>query len=143
MEDSKDMTPEQVIEMLRSELSSEDKSQLERMLHNGCSIQEVIDHFLNRGVEDEREDKTDFQTKIEEMLDGKNLNDDEILALMRSQVDDATKLEIKAMLEKGYSKQDVIKHLLRNTKTEEEQQNDQARRLTTLFENQEMSEEEK
>merc|ERR1711970_218462 len=120
MEGQKDMSQEEIIDMLKSELGSEDKAQLEKMLKSGCSMQEVIEHFLNRGNESDSEEKTEFQTRMEEMMEGKNLNEDEILALMRSQVDDETKAEIKAMLDKGYTKQDVINHLLKNQKTSEE-----------------------
>merc|ERR1712098_171760 len=143
MEGSKDMSPEEIIDMLKSELGSDDKAQLEKMLKSGCSMQEVIDHFLNRGNESDTEEKTEFQTRMEEMMDGKNLNEDEILALMRSQVDDETKAEIKAMLDKGYTKQDVINHLLKNQKTSEEKERENARKLMSLFDDQEMSEQEK
>merc|ERR1711872_123478 len=129
MEGSKDMSPEEIIDMLKSELGSDDKAQLEKMLKSGCSMQEVIDHFLNRGNESDTEEKTEFQTRMEEMMDGKNLNEDEILALMRSQVDDETKAEIKAMLDKGYTKQDVINHLLKNQKTSEEKESKNARNV--------------
>merc|ERR1712079_921776 len=93
LESQKDMSPEQILEMMRSELGAEDKAQLERMLKNGCSVQEVIDHFVNRGNNENEvySEKTEFQSKIEELLEGKNLSEDEILALMRSQVDDETK----------------------------------------------------
>ena len=144
LEGQKDMSPSEILETLRSELGSEDKAQLEKMLKNGCSIQEVIDHFLNRGQsEAEYSDKTEFQSKIEELLEGKNLSDDEILALMRSQVDDETKAEIKAMLEKGYSKKDVINHLMKNVKTNEEKEKENAQKLMALFDDQEMTDEEK
>merc|ERR1712179_263361 len=142
LESQEDMSPTAILETLRSELGSEDKAQLEKMLKNGCSIQEVIDHFLNRGQSgEEYSDKTEFQSKIEELLEGKNLSDDEILALMRSQVDDETKAEIKAMLEKGYSKKDVINHLMKNVKTNEEKEKENAQKLA-LFDDQEMTDEE-
>merc|ERR1712042_106538 len=131
MEGSKDMSPEEIIDMLKSELGSDDKAQLEKMLKSGCSMQEVIAHFLNRGNESDTEEKTEFQTRMEEMMEGKNLNDDE------------TKAEIKAMLDKGYSKQDVINHLLKNQKTSEEKERENARKLMSLFDDQEMSEQEK
>ena len=116
MEEKKDMSPEEVVNMLREELGEEDKKQMEKMLKSGCSLQEVMDHFMNRGMEESLDEKTDFQKKMEQMLDGKNLNEDEVLALMRSQVDEDTKKEIAAMLAKGYSKQDVINHLMKNMK---------------------------
>ena len=144
LENQKDLSPEQKLDLLRSQLGAEDKAQMERMLKNGCSVQEVIDHFINRGHDnDSSDEKTEFQAKIEELLEGKNLSDDEILALMRSQVDDETKAEIKAMLEKGYSKKDVINHLMKNVKTNEEKEREAAKKLLALFDDQEMSDEDK
>merc|ERR1712228_665847 len=143
IEENKDMTPEQIMEMLRSELGADDKKQMDKMLKSGCSMQEVIDHFVNRGNESDTEEKTEFQAKMEEMMEGKNMNEDEILALMRSQVDDETKAEIKAMLEKGYTKQDVINHLMKNIKTSEEKERENAKKLMSLFDDQDMTEEEK
>merc|ERR1711970_76612 len=70
LEGAKDLSQEETIEMLRSELGAEDKAQLEKMLNHGCSMQEVIDHFLNRGNESDSDEKTEFQTKMEEMLEG-------------------------------------------------------------------------
>lgn len=145
LESQKGMSPEQILEMMRSELGAEDKAQLERMLKNGCSVQEVIDHFVNRGNNENEvySEKTEFQSKIEELLEGKNLSEDEILALMRSQVDDETKAEMKAMLEKGYSKKDVINFLMKNVKTNEEKEKENAKKLMALFDDQEMSDEDK
>merc|ERR1719412_1687155 len=60
LEKQKDLSPEEILELMRSELGAEDKAQLERMLKNGCSAQEVIDHFVKRGAQDPLcEDKTE------------------------------------------------------------------------------------
>merc|ERR1712096_181578 len=134
---------EEVIEHFMKKGKTKEQAQIEKMLNHGCSMQEVIDHFLNRGNESDSDEKTEFQARMEEMLEGKNLNEDEILALMRSQVDDETKAEIKAMLEKGYTKQDVINHLMKNIKTTEEKERENAKKLMSLFDDQDMSEEEK
>merc|ERR1711962_1540390 len=120
-----------------------DKKQMEKMLKSGCSMQEVMDHFMNRGMEEPTDEKTEFQKKMEQMMEGKNLNEDEVLALMRSQVDEETKKEIAAMLAKGYSKQDVINHLMKTMKTDEEKDREAVKKLQALFNDQDMSEEEK
>jgi len=113
----------------KEEAQKEKSEQMEKMLKSGCSMQEVMDHFMNRGVEEPTDEKTAFQKKMEQMLEGKNLNEDEVLALMRSQVDEETKKEIAAMLAKGYSKQDVINHLMKNIKTDEEKDREAVKNL--------------
>merc|ERR1719397_2232974 len=113
MEEKKDMSPEEVVNMLRDELGEEDKKQMEKMLKSGCSMQEVMDHFMNRGMEEPTDEKTEFQK------------------------------EMAAMLAKGYSKQDVINHLMKNMKTDEEKDREAVKKLEALFNDQDMSEEEK
>merc|ERR1719320_2435431 len=103
-------------EMMRSELGEEDKKQMEKMLKSGCSMQEVMDHFMNRGMEEPTDEKTEFQKKMEQMLEGKNLNEDEVLALMRSQVDEETKEEKVSMLGKQLNSEDQaqMEEMLKN-----------------------------
>merc|ERR1711936_903467 len=74
-EEAQNEKSEAMMEMLRAELGADDKKQLEKMLKSGCSMQEVIDHFLNRGNESDSEEKTEFQIKMEQLLDGKNPNE--------------------------------------------------------------------
>jgi len=144
MGNAENMDQDDAIEMIMNELGKEDRAQMEKMLASGCSKQEVIDHFLNRGKEDAgTELKTEFQEKMEELLAGKCLNDDEVLALMRGQLDEKGKEEIKEMLAKGYSKKDIINHLLKNTKTVEEKERENIEKLSAVFNDQNMSDEEK
>lgn len=141
-----DMSPTDILNLMKEELGSEDKKQIEKMLKSGCSMQEVIDHFLNRGAADADsmcDGKTEFQIKMEALIEGKNLNDEEILAMMRGQMDDKAKDEIKEMLAKGYSPRDIINYMLKNTKTEEEKLRETSQRLSRLFEDSDMTEEEK
>merc|ERR1719477_65731 len=109
MEEKKDQSPEEVVEMMRNELGEEDKKQMEKMLKSGCSMQEVMDHFMKRGMEEPTDEKKEFA----------------------------------AMLAKGYSKQDVINHLMKTMKTDEEKDREAVKKLQALFNDQDMSEEEK
>jgi len=145
LEGQEEMSQESMLEIIKNELGKQDQAQVEKMLASGCSMQEVIDHFLNRGKEEEKEQevKTDFQEKMEQMMEGKALNDDEMLAMMRGQLDDAGKDQIKEMLAKGYSKKDIINHLMRNTKTVDEKQRELTEKLRNMFDDQDISEDEK
>ena len=141
-----ELSQTEILELMKEELGHEDKKQMERMLKSGCSLQEVIDHFLNRGAKDSTSmetETTEFQLRINALTEGKNLSDEEILAIMRSQVDEKAKSEIKEMLAKGYSHRDIINHLLKTTKTAEEKQKENSQQLSKLFEDNDMSEEEK
>ncbi len=144
LESSEGMDQDAILDMMRGELGKADLAQLEKMLANGCSKQEVIEHFLNRGKDEEScIGKTEFQEKMEQLLDGKNLSDDEVLALMRGQLDEKGKKEIAEMLAKGYSKKDIIAHMMKNTKTEAEKQQEEVAKLANLFNENDFTEEEK
>lgn len=131
-----------VLDLMRSELSKEDRAQLEKMLASGCNPQEVIDHFLNRGKE-EIGTKTIFQLKMEELITGKGLNDEEVLAMMRGQLDEEVKQAIKDMMAKGYSSRDIINYLMRTVKTIEEKKQENMEKLSSLFDDHNMTEEDK
>merc|ERR1711972_548342 len=129
--EGKELSQAQIFELMKDSMDAESKKKMDQMLKSGMPLDEVIEHFLKKG-------KT-----MEQMMEGKNLNEDEVLALMRSQVDEETKKEIAAMLAKGYSKQDVINHLMKTMKTDEEKDREAVKKLQALFNDQDMSEEEK
>ena len=84
--DDHNMTEEDKVVMLEKQLSNEDKAQMEEMLRNGCSIEEVIGHFMNRSISPEKE-KSTFAKTIERLSEGKNLSQDEILLLISENLD--------------------------------------------------------
>ena len=145
LKDQKDASEESMLEMVKGELCKKDCAQIEKMLENGCSMQEVLDHFMNRGMEDETTEtqQTEFQTKMEKMFEGKKLNEDEMLAMMRGQLDEVGKEEMKAMLAKGYTKKDVINHMLKNTKTVYEKQRETEKKLEKMFQDENITDGEK
>merc|ERR1712098_792897 len=56
------MSEEEIKQILSSELSGKDKKKMDEMLKQGFSMEEVLDHFQNRGSENEA--KTELARKI-------------------------------------------------------------------------------
>jgi hypothetical protein len=89
------------------------RAQLDLMIKKGCSTQEIIEHFMNRDVSDEEGDeKTLFQKKMDELIGGKKLDSDQVLDLMMNELDDESVIQMNKMLQKGYTKEDVIKYFM-------------------------------
>merc|ERR1712228_1125847 len=140
--DDQEMSEQEKIMMLEKQLNNEDKAQMEEMLRRGCSIEEVIGHFMSRSESPDKE-KSDFAKNIEKLIEGKDLSVDDVLQLIEDQLDDESKKKMEEMLQKGYTKQDVVNHFMKNAKTKEEQMRETADKIKALMNDENMSEEHK
>ena len=109
------------------------------MLKKGCSTQEIIEHFINRDVSDEEtQEKTMFEKKMEELMDGKSLSDEQILDLMKHELDNDSVAQMEQMLERGYTKEDVIKYFMKHG----DDRNDFVQEMKKITEGSDLSKEE-
>merc|ERR1712212_461134 len=136
------MSNEEKLEMLAKQLNNKDKSQMEDMLKNGCSIEEVIGHFMNRSMSPSRE-KSSFAKNIERLSEGKDLSETEMLNLIQDNLDQESVDKMNEMLSKGYSKEDVINHFLKNAKTKDEQMKETADKIKALMSDNSMTDKDK
>ena len=132
------MSDDKIIDIMKSVLGPFDKTQVEDMLRRGCQTPEIVHLFLNRGKNPAK--KTEFAARMERLLNGQLLPPQEVLAIMRENLDDDSKESIDQLLKKGYTVQDVIEHMFKTGKTPEEKQREVAERMLHLLEG-DMSEE--
>jgi len=70
---------------------------------------------MNRDVSDEEiHEKTMFEKKMEELMSGKSLSDEQILDLMKHELDNDSVAQMEQMLQRGYTKEDVIKYFMKH-----------------------------
>merc|ERR1712088_1103022 len=108
------LSNDEILAILQLSMGDEDRAQLDLMLKRGCSTQEIIEHFMNRDVSDEETEKTLFQKKMDELMVGKNLDSDQVLDLMMNELDDESVIQMNQMLQRGYTKEDVIKYFMKH-----------------------------
>merc|ERR1712038_446258 len=108
------LSNDEILAILQLSMGDEDRAQLDLMLKRGCSTQEIIEHFMNRDVSDEETEKTMFEKKMEELMSGKTLSDEQILDLMKHELDNDSVAQMEQMLLKGYTKEDVIKYFMKH-----------------------------
>ena len=135
------LSPEEAFELLKTALDEADKAQVERMLAQGCSVQEIVSHFSNRGINTNTEE-SQLAVAVKRLSCGRALSPDQMLNLIEQQLSEDSKAEMAEMLKKGYSKQDVINHFMNHGKAAHEEQRDVANNLSVLINSDTMSDDE-
>merc|ERR1711892_699428 len=124
------MSEEEMKQILSSELSTKDKQRMEEMLKQGYSMEEVVDHFQNRGTDNEA--KTELAKKIKKLSGGKKLSNEDMIELIKDQLSDEGKKQMEEILKDGKSMKDVIDHFMSNGKTQEEEHREFGRKIYEL-----------
>merc|ERR1719317_1310920 len=123
---------EDVFNVMKSQLGAEDQKKIEEMLKKGMTMDQIINHFMKGGM-DEVQEETDFTKKMKELIGGKNLSEEEMLELMKSQLGEGSKAELEAMLAQGFSLQEVMDHFMKHGKTDEEEQRELQEKLEKMM----------
>ena len=123
---------EEVFNTLRDQLSKEDQAKIDELLKKGMSMDQIIKHFMKGGM-DEPEEDSEFTRKMKELMGGKDMNEEELLDLMKSQLGEGSKAELEAMLAQGYSLQDVMDHFMKHGKTQEEEETELKSKLGDMM----------
>ena len=123
---------EDVFNTMRAQLSDSDQAKVDEMLKKGMSMNDIINHFMKGGMDEVQEDN-EFTRKMKELIGGKDLNDEELLELMKSQLGDGSKAELEAMLAEGYSLQEVMDHFMKHGKTQEEEKEELKSKLESML----------
>merc|ERR1712106_776397 len=95
-----DISPEESLNLMKTMLSGKDVAQLELMLEKGCSLEEVLHHFSNRGIDEPGQRPSDFAIKIKKLSQGKCLTSEQMLCLMEKELSEEGKELIGSMLER-------------------------------------------
>merc|ERR1719167_778615 len=76
--------------------------------------------------------------KMEELMSGKTLSDEQILDLMKHELDNDSVAQMEQMLQKGYTKEDVIKYFMKHG----DDRNDFVQEMKKITEGSDLSKEE-
>ena len=123
---------EEVFNTLRNQLPEEDQAKIDEMLKKGMSMDQIIKHFMKGGMDEKQEDN-EFTRKMKELVGGKDLSEEELLELMKSQLGEGSKAELEAMLAGGMSLQDAMDHFMKHGKTQEQEQEELKQKLEKML----------
>merc|ERR1711884_95292 len=132
------MSEEEIKDILNANLSTLDKKEMEFMLKNGCSIEEVVAYFKCRGRED---GETELSARVKKLSNGKSLSDAEMLELIKDQLGDEGRTKLDALLKEGMSNQEIIEYFMANGKTEHEEYKEVSQKIGKLIQKRKLSKE--
>ena len=99
----------EVLELMKGQLGEEEQARLEEMLGGGLSVQEALDQ-LAEGLTK----KTDLAQKMQQLMEGKDLSEKEVLELLKGQLGKQALSKMQDMLKNGMTEQEVIDYFMRN-----------------------------
>merc|ERR1711915_820908 len=98
------------------------RKEMEEMLKRGCSLNEIIDNFLHKPSElEHKEEETEFAKRIKQLMGDQILDPEQMLSLIKSELDPNSQCQLEEMLRCGCSKNEVIQHFMNREKNKKGQ----------------------
>ena len=102
----------QVLDLLRSKLSQESLTRMEKLLKEGFSKEEVIRMLMETG-KTETEEAEELKTKIKKFLGDEAMSLEDKLSLVKQQLNPEASALMEELLRQGYSREEVMELFLR------------------------------
>merc|ERR1719308_85048 len=96
--DGKDLSDEQILDLMKHELDNDSVIQMNQMLQRGYTKEDVIKYFMKHG-----DDRNDFVNEMKKLAGDKDMSKDEILDLMKSKLGVMSQRKMEDMIREGYS----------------------------------------
>ena len=119
-----------IFSLMKDELRPCDKEKIEAMIERGMAKDKIIINFINGGI-DEILEESMISNKMEEVLEGRNLTDNEVLEILKGQLGPDSRKELEDMINSGLPVKYLIEYFLEHGNTEEEEQEEAADRTMT------------
>ena len=114
------MSGQQKFDLMKTLLSEKDQRKMEKMLKMGFSHDDVVSHFMEEA--EKKSGNSDLRKKMEAaMLQQKDLSEEEMLEVMRSQLGADSLQEMEKLVKEGHSVQEVMKKMMELGRTKEEE----------------------
>merc|ERR1712215_573969 len=117
----------QKYELMKTLVSEKDQKKMEKMLKQGYSPDEIVEHFM------EDAQKKSGTHSLEKLMEGKDLNEDEVLELMKNELGAESKKKMEELLKQGHSKKEVMNMMMQIGKTQEEEARDTAETMKHIM----------
>merc|ERR1712013_617829 len=116
------LPPQEVLEMMRKQLGSAGQKELEEMLARGCSLHEILDNFIHKPSElAPPDEETEFAKRIKQLMGDKTLSAEQMMNLIKSQLDPNGQLQLDEMRRCGCSHDEIINHFMNREKNKKGQ----------------------
>ena len=102
------MSGQQKYDLMKGFLSEKEQKKMEKMLKMGFSHDDVVNHFME---EAEKEGGFNLRMKMDIAMKEKDMDDEELLEMMKNNMGEQSVKDMEDMLAKGESAKDVVNFL--------------------------------
>ena len=113
------MSEDDKLSLLRQQLGPKSREQLEEMLGQGLSIQDILKHFGENGKSAEEESE-ELRVKIEKLLSEGNLSSDEVLSALAADLTLREMQTLNELIQKGLTTEQILKEIMKIKEKERE-----------------------
>ena len=122
--DGQNASTEEVFNALRNQLGAEDQAKIDEMLKRGLTMEQIIKHFMNGGMDEGASDeiptveqmkkkiKDDLKNKISNLLNDPNASTEDVFNAMMKNLNKDEQAKVEEMLKLGMTMDDIIKHFV-------------------------------
>ena len=114
------MNGQQKFEMMRDMVSKKEQKQMDKMLAQGFTHEEIVEHFMADATK--KSGNNDLSRKIMSMMKD-DMSEEQAIAMMKNELGLGEKSQklIDEMLKQGYSAQEIMKKMMTEGQTQEEE----------------------
>lgn len=101
------LSEEAMIELMKQQLGAGSRAEMEEMLRQGYSMQEVLDHFMKHGKTEQEEQKALTQ-RLQAVLNDTKMAKDQAYAFLQENLTAEARKAMNDLLKQGYTMEEVI-----------------------------------
>ena len=113
------VSDQEMLRLLRSQLGPKSREQLEEMLQKGASVSEVVKYFLENGKTPDQENE-ELRQKMRKILSEGNLSPESVLSALETNLTEAEKEKLNELIQRGLTTDEILKELMKEKGHERE-----------------------
>ena len=125
------VSDQEMLRHLRSQLGPKSKEQLERMLQKGASVSDIVKYFLENGKTADQENE-ELRQKMKKILSEGNLSPELVLSALEMNLTEAEKLKLNELIQRGLTTDEILKELMKGKESGKEREISETEQLALL-----------
>ena len=125
------VSDQEMLRHLRSQLGPKSKEQLEAMLQKGDSVSEIVKYFLENGKTPDQENE-DLRQKMKKILSEGNLSPELVLSALETNLTEAEKQKLNELIQRGLTTDEILKELMKGKESGKEREISETEQLALL-----------
>ena len=106
------VSDQEMLRLLRSQLGPKSREQLEEMLQKGASVSEIVKYFLENGKTPDQENE-ELRQKMRKILSEGNLSPESVLSVLETNLTEAEKEKLNELIQRGLTTDEILKELMK------------------------------